>query len=157
MAYRPRLERGGRCCYPTDSVVGVIWLSLLPCTAHRETFFPVHVITMDLNLYCLSDDAFHESSFCGHNPGVLKLDTVTQVSTVFSHSSCVRMIQPDVLVVLLHPGLSRTPGLTNVDLTTFAGNATDASCFQAKVILHGPKEAGDLPKWEANSPYVALH
>jgi hypothetical protein len=34
------------------------------------------------------------------------------------------MIQPDVPVVLLNLGLNETPGLANVDITTFAGEAT---------------------------------
>jgi hypothetical protein len=29
------------------------------------SFLPVHVIGMELNLYCLHDDAFHASCFCG--------------------------------------------------------------------------------------------
>jgi hypothetical protein len=45
------------------------------------------------------------------------------------------MIQHDMPEVLLDPGLCGTPSLTNTDLTTFAGNAVDARCFQAKVIL----------------------
>jgi hypothetical protein len=38
--------------------------------------------------------------------------------------------------------------LTDIDLTTFVGDAVDASCFQAKVILHGPKETGDFSRLE---------
>jgi hypothetical protein len=34
--------------------------------------------------------------------------------------------------------------LTNVDLTTFIGDAVDTSCFQAMVILDWPKNAGDI-------------
>jgi len=44
------------------------------------------------------------------------------------------MIQPDVPVMLLDPGLNGTLGSINVDLTTFAGNAVDTSYFKAKVI-----------------------
>jgi hypothetical protein len=57
------------------------------------------------------------------------------------------MIQCDVLVVLFDPGLSGTPNLTNIELTTFAVDAVDTSCFQAKVILDGLKETGDLLGW----------
>jgi hypothetical protein len=35
--------------------------------------------------------------------------------------------------------------LTNADITTFAGDAVDAICFQAKVNLDGPKASGNLP------------
>jgi hypothetical protein len=45
-----------------------------------------------------------------------------------------------VPVALLDPGLDGTLGLTNVDLTTFAGHAVDASCFRVKVTLDGLKE-----------------
>jgi hypothetical protein len=60
------------------------------------------------------------------------------------------MIQPDVLVVLVDPGINGKPGLTDVD-TTFAWDAVDASCFQARVILDGPKETGDLPRQKTDS------
>jgi hypothetical protein len=68
------------------------------------------------------------------------------------------MMQPDVQVVFLGSGLNGTPGLTNVDLTTFAGVAVDARCFQARVILDGPKETGDLHRRETDSflCYVSL-
>jgi hypothetical protein len=108
---------------------------------------PVHVIGMEHDLCCLHDDVIHVSVSHGQDPGVLKLDTVTQVCAVFSHILFIRMIQPDVLQMFLDPGLNRTPGLTNVDLTTFTG----ASCFQTKVILHGPKETCDLPRQKAYS------
>jgi hypothetical protein len=45
------------------------------------------------------------------------------------------MIQPDVPVALLDPGLDGT-----LSLTTFAGHAVDASCFRVKVTLDGLKE-----------------
>jgi hypothetical protein len=45
------------------------------------------------------------------------------------------MIQPDVLVVFLDPGLNGMPGLTNLDLTTFTRDAVDASCFRLPIIL----------------------
>jgi len=40
-----------------------------------------------------------------------------------------------VLMVLLDAGLSGTPSLSNVDLTTCTRVAVDTSCFKAKVIL----------------------
>jgi hypothetical protein len=66
------------------------------------------------------------------------------------------MILPGVAVALLDPGLNGTPGMTNVDLTTFAEVAVDASCSQIKVILDGPKKTGDRPRREAYSFYVVL-
>jgi len=50
------------------------------------------------------------------------------------------MIQPNVPVESLNPGLNGTPRLTNVDFTTFAGDAVDTSCFQANVILNGQRK-----------------
>jgi hypothetical protein len=44
------------------------------------------------------------------------------------------MIQPDVLVMLLDCDLSGTPSLTNVDLSTLAGDAVYDTRSQAKVI-----------------------
>jgi hypothetical protein len=56
------------------------------------------------------------------------------------------MIKPDVMVVLLHPSLRGMPDLSSVDLPTLAGDAVNVWCFQAEVILHEPKETGDLPR-----------
>jgi hypothetical protein len=67
------------------------------------------------------------------------------------------MIQPDVLVVLLDPGLSGMPSLSSVDLTTFTRDAVNAKCFEAEVILNGLQETGDLPRWEAYYYYVLSH
>jgi hypothetical protein len=67
------------------------------------------------------------------------------------------MIQPDELVVLLHPGLIGVSSLSNIDLTTVTGDALKASCFQAMVICDGPKETGILPRQEAYSFDVMSH
>jgi hypothetical protein len=56
------------------------------------------------------------------------------------------MIQFDVPMVLCDPGLRRTLGFSNGDLTTFTEDALNTKCFQVKVILDGPKETGDLPR-----------
>jgi len=53
--------------------------------------------------------------------------------------------------VLLDLGLNGIPGLTNVDLNTFMGDAVNAKCFKARVILDRPKETCGLPKQEAYS------
>jgi hypothetical protein len=50
------------------------------------------------------------------------------------------MIQLGVPVVLLDAALNGTPGLSNADLTIFAGVAINATCFEAEVILDGPKD-----------------
>jgi hypothetical protein len=101
---------------------------------------------MEFEINCCHDNAFHESGIRGQVSGVLRLDTVTQVYSVFGHGLFVRIIQPEVPVAFLDPGLNVTPGLTNVDLTTFAGDLVDASCFQVEVSLDGPKENGDLQR-----------
>jgi len=54
-------------------------------------------------------------------------------------------------MVLLHLGLSGMPHLYNVDLPTLTGDAINAYCFQAMVILDRLKESSDLPRQEANS------
>jgi hypothetical protein len=59
------------------------------------------------------------------------------------------MIQHDVLVVLLDPDLHRTPGLSNVDFAAFVEDAVNATYFQAKVILYGARETGNLSKQQA--------
>jgi len=51
-----------------------------------RNLFPDHVIGMEFSLYCFPDDASHAPSFLGQDTDVLKLDVVTQVYAVFSHS-----------------------------------------------------------------------
>jgi hypothetical protein len=48
------------------------------------------------------------------------------------------------MVLFLDSGLSGMPGLF-----TFTGDAVNSRCFQARVIVGGPKEADDLPRLEA--------
>jgi hypothetical protein len=66
------------------------------------------------------------------------------------------MIQTEVPVVVSDPGLSGMASLSNVELTTLARDHVNIWCFQAKVILDGQKEIGDLSKWEAYSFDVVL-
>jgi len=54
-------------------------------------------------------------------------------------------------MVLFDPGVDVTPGLFDVDLPTLAGDAENAQCFCADVILNVPNETGCLPDWEAYS------
>jgi hypothetical protein len=49
------------------------------------------------------------------------LNVVAQVDAVFGHGRFVWMLQTNVALVLLDPGLDGTAGLTDVDLTTLAG------------------------------------
>jgi hypothetical protein len=69
----------------------------------------------------------HASGFHGQDTDVLKLDTVTQVYVVLGHSWFVQMTEPDVLVVLLDPGLNGMPRMSNEDLTTFTKDAVNAT------------------------------
>jgi hypothetical protein len=116
-----------------------------------------HFFKMAFFEYCRVEDAFCTSEYLGQDTGVLKLDAVTQVYSMLSYSWCVQMIQSDVLVVLLDPGLNSTPSLSNVDLPTLTGDAVNAQCFQVKVILDGLKETGHLPMWKAyNFDVVSL-
>jgi hypothetical protein len=48
--------------------------------------------------------------------------------------------------VLLDPGLSEMVSLSNIYVTTFAGDAVNARCFEAEVSLDRLKETVDLPK-----------
>jgi hypothetical protein len=66
---------------------------------------------MGLNFCRFPDDAFHASGFHGQETGVLGLNAVIQVCAVLNYASYVRMIQPDVLVVLLMLVSVLRPGL----------------------------------------------
>jgi hypothetical protein len=49
-----------------------------------------------------------------------------------------------VTFVFLDPGLDGTAGLPDVDLTAPSGHAVHTRSLEFQVILHRPKEAGDL-------------
>jgi hypothetical protein len=72
------------------------------------------------------------------------LDAVVQVDAVFSHGGFVWMLQTDVALVLLDPGLDRTASLPDVDLTTLTGHAVHTISLESQVILHRPKETRGL-------------
>jgi hypothetical protein len=63
-------------------------------------------------------DVVHLSGFGKKKAGVMDLDSVAQIDTVFSHGWFTWMIQTDVLVMLLDPGLSGTVSLPSAELTT---------------------------------------
>jgi hypothetical protein len=50
----------------------------------------------------------------------------------------------DVALVLLDPGLDGMASLPDVDLTTLTGHAVYTRSLELQVILHRPKETGDL-------------
>jgi hypothetical protein len=54
------------------------------------------------------------------------------------------MIKPEVLDVLLEPGLNGMPSLSIEDFTTLTEDAVNVQCFQAKDILDRTKETGGL-------------
>jgi hypothetical protein len=56
---------------------------------------------MQLKLCRISDNGFHKSGFLDQDNGGLQLHAVTQVYATLGHSLFVRMVQPDVPVVLL--------------------------------------------------------
>jgi hypothetical protein len=90
--------------------------------------------------------------FLGQDTGVMKLDAVTQVYAVLSHSWFLYTLKLDVLMVLFDPGLNGTLSLSNIDPPTLTEKAVYARCFQAKVILGGPKESDEnLLRWDAYS------
>jgi hypothetical protein len=74
---------------------------------------------------------------------------------LFLATANVRIIQSDVLLVLLDPGLNGMSSLTNVDLTRFAGYVADASCFHSMVILGHlrTQTAEELPQSPPQHPY----
>jgi hypothetical protein len=72
------------------------------------------------------------------------MDVVVQIDTVFGHGGFVWMFQTDVALVLLNPGLNGTAGLPDLNLTTLAGHAVHSRSPEYQVILHRPKETGDL-------------
>jgi hypothetical protein len=79
-----------------------------------------------------------------------ELDMMAQADVECGHGQFICMLQMNVPVVLLDPGFNGMASMPNVNLTTLAGYAVQAWRLTAQVILHGPKEAGNLPQWEAH-------
>jgi hypothetical protein len=130
-----------------------------------EAILPVHVVWTQIDLKSLPDHLVHVSGFGGQDDGVLEWDTMAQAYVVFGHSQFIWMLQTNVLVVLLDHVFNGTASLPNVNLTTFAGHTVHWQIRQAvcslkrissewsleyQVILHRPKEAGNLPWCEAH-------
>jgi hypothetical protein len=77
--------------------------------------------------------------------------------TMFNYFLLVRMRETNVPVVLLDPGINGTASLLNVNLTTFAGYALHAWCFQSIVVFHGPKETSNFLRRKANRLVPGQH
>jgi hypothetical protein len=92
----------------------------------------------------------HISGFGGQRAGVLEMDAMTQADAVFGHGQFIWMLHTNVLVVLLDPGFSAIASLPNVNSTTVTGYAVHVWSFEFQLVLHVPKEVGDLPRWEAH-------
>jgi len=92
--------------------------------AQGETF-SVTVIGVELNLFRFPDDAFHVSRFLGQATGILKLDAVNQVFAVLGQGWFIRIIKPNIPVVLLDLSLNGTPCSFSVDHTILAGDAVN--------------------------------
>jgi len=92
--------------------------------------------------------------FLGHDTGVTKLDAVTEIYAVLSYGWFLRLIKPDVQMVLFGLGLTGTHALSNAHLPTFARDAVYAKRFQAKIILSGSKK---LDSTVCILPHHSLH
>jgi hypothetical protein len=133
-------EKGGLLSWFTRK--GSITCSLrniLPCTCYRHG-----AESLSLLWLCIPCVRISRSSYW-----YLKLDALTKVCVVIVHGLFVRMLQIDMPLVLLEPCLRGMPMLSSVDITTFSGDVTNASYFQAEEIIDGPTETGDLPRREA--------
>jgi hypothetical protein len=71
--------------------------------------------------------------------------------TAFRHSRFVWMSKPHVSVVLIYFGSHRSTSLSYVNLATLTGYAAYPRSPQSQVVLHRTKEAGDLPRLQANT------
>lgn len=66
---------------------------------------PVHVVLVSLNLYGLPNYPVHEPRLGGEVSSVLELNVVAEVDAAFGHSIFVWLLQMDMVLVLLDPGL----------------------------------------------------
>jgi hypothetical protein len=66
------------------------------------------------------------------------------VDAVFGHGLFVWLLQNDVAMMILDPGLDGTASVSDVDLTTLSGNSVHDRSLESQIMLHRPKEAGDL-------------
>jgi hypothetical protein len=58
-----------------------------------EAILSVHVVRVQLDLDGLPDHPVHESGIGGERAGVLELDSMYQVDTVFGHGRFIWMLQ----------------------------------------------------------------
>jgi hypothetical protein len=76
------------------------------CDTKAEAVLPGHSIWLELSLS--TGGVIHVSRFGGEKmAGVRVLDITTQVITVFHHGRLIQMLQPDVLMALLQPGVNK--------------------------------------------------
>jgi hypothetical protein len=72
------------------------------------------------------------------------LNAVTGTAAMFSQGRFVWLLQTDVPLMLLDPGLDGMAGLPNVDLTTLTGHTVHARRLESQVTLHRLQEVGDI-------------
>jgi hypothetical protein len=95
------------------------------------------------------DELVFLDSCQGKDFGVLELDVMILVDPVFSQCEFVGLPKPDLLVVRLHPGLTGTTRISNVNM------ATQGMLYL--LILLSPRssyrtdEARDLHGWQADT------
>jgi hypothetical protein len=109
----------------------------LPRLPQAKAILPVHVVRVRIILNGLPD--LPVSMFCGEDSGVLELNAVPQVDAVFGHGGFFWILQTDVALVLLNPGLVGTAGLPDVDLITLTGHAVHTRSLESQVIFHRQK------------------
>jgi hypothetical protein len=86
-----------------------------------KAILPIHAVREHLNLSSFPEQLIHVYRFGGEDSGVLELDLMAQTYAAFSHSQFIYVLQVDVSLVVLNPGLNGTASLPNADSTTFAG------------------------------------
>jgi hypothetical protein len=80
----------------------------------------------------------------------MELDVVPQADAVLHHGWLVQVIEPAMLMVLLHYDVDWTACLFHVDLTTLTRDNVYSRGPQNWVILNRPKEAWGFP-WQEDT------
>lgn len=92
----------------------------------------VHIIGIELQLSHLPGGPVHIAAYGRQGFGVLELYVVVLVEPLFSHHQFVGLSEPHVPVVLPHPALSGSTGLSNVHLAALrlhtASTVSAATC-----------------------------
>jgi hypothetical protein len=95
---------------------------------------------MELNFNGLPNNAIHVLGLGGEDGGIMKLDVVSQVDTLVSHSSLVWLFKTDVSLMLLQPCVHGTVCLPNVVLATLTRDSVYTWYPKSQVIFDWPKE-----------------